>query len=337
MRKVLFIGLLLISTSIYSQKRLTFRDSLNKAELIVPRLSTKSVKSLIPSPKESIDTLDTDLDYIKIVLFADNTWRYEKDETMMANKDVFKENWNNTVTNPYQIKLSELPITNAIWIVDSMSNYCCPYQGKLHPHGKFGPRRGRMHHGVDLPFKLGTTIYAPFDGVVRLSSYVRGYGNMVIIRHENGIETYYGHLSKRSVKANDVIKAGDVLGLGGSTGRSTGPHLHFETRYLGHSFDPQWLIDFETGELRHRLFVLKKKYFSPYSNYDQDFEDEIYNHEQDLKEAAELAAMKWHIVRSGDTLSRIAVNNNTSISAICKLNGISAKSVLKIGRKLRVR
>ena len=82
---------------------------------------------------------------------------------------------------------------------------------------------------------------------------------------------------------------------------------------------------------------MKKKYFSPYSNYDQDFEDEIYNHEQDLKEAAELAAMKWHIVRSGDTLSRIAVNNNTSISAICKLNGISAKSVLKIGRKLRVR
>ena len=337
MRLLFILGLIFSPSLIFSQEKLTFRDSLNRAELVVPRLSRQSVKSLIPSAGESIDTLATELDYVKVVLYADNTWKYIKDEKAMIQKDVFTENWNNTQLNPYNIELSKLPITNAIWIVDSLSSYSCPYIGKLHPHGKFGIRRGRMHHGVDLPLKTGTPIYSPFDGIVRLSSYVNGYGNVVVIRHENGIETYYAHLSKRSVSVNDVIKSGDVLGLGGSTGRSTGPHLHFETRYLGHSFDPQWLINFETGELRHRLFVLKKKYFSPYSNYEQNFEDEIYNHEQDLKEAAELAAMRWHTVRSGDNLGRIAINNNTTVTAICRLNGISSRTVLKIGRKLRVR
>ncbi|MDE5955147.1 MAG: LysM peptidoglycan-binding domain-containing protein, partial [Bacteroidales bacterium] len=131
--------------------------------------------------------------------------------------------------------------------------------------------------------------------------------------------------------------AGQVIGLGGSTGRSTGPHLHFETRYKGLAFDPQWLIDFEKGELRHRLFVLKKKYFSPYSSYEQDFEDEILNEEDDKKEDAEKAAMKYYVIRSGDTLSKIARNNGTSVSALCRLNGITTSTTLKIGRKIRVR
>ena len=159
----------------------------------------------------------------------------------------------------------------------------------------------------------------------------------MIIRHENGLETFYGHLSERKVGENDWVNAGDVIGLGGSTGRSTGPHLHFETRYKGFAFDPQWLIDFKTGDLRHRLFVLKKKYFSPYSNYEQDFEDEFKNEEDDRREEAERAAMRFHTVKSGDTLGRIAINNGTTVSAICKLNGIKPDTVLKIGRKLRVK
>ena len=109
------------------------------------------------------------------------------------------------------------------------------------------------------------------------------------------------------------------------------------TRYNGFAFDPQWLVNFKTGELRHRLFVLKKKYFNIYSNYEQDFEDEWKNEEDDKREEAERKAMKWHVIRSGDTLSRIAVNNNTTISEICRLNGISRNTTLKIGRKLRVR
>ena len=158
-----------------------------------------------------------------------------------------------------------------------------------------------------------------------------------MIRHDNGLETFYAHLSKRNVEVGDWVNAGDVIGLGGSTGRSTGPHLHFETRHNGFAFDPQWLIDFEKGTLRHRLFVLKKKYFNIYSNYEQDFEDELKNEEDDKKEDAEREAMRWYTIKSGDTLGRIAINNGTTVNALCKLNGIKSTTTLKIGRKIRVR
>ena len=198
-------------------------------------------------------------------------------------------------------------------------------------------RRGRRHQGVDIPLKTGDPVYATFTGKVRMSKYLGAYGNVIVIRHENGIETFYAHLSKRHVEAGDWVNAGDVIGLGGSTGRSTGPHLHYETRYNGFAFDPQWLIDFKTGELRHRLFVLKKKYFNIYSNYEQDFDDEAKNEEEDKKEDAEKAAMKYYTIKSGDTLGRIAINNGTTVNALCRLNGITPKTTLKIGRRIRVR
>ncbi len=170
-----------------------------------------------------------------------------------------------------------------------------------------------------------------------MSKFFGAFGILVVIRHENGLETFYAHLSKRYVEAGDWVNAGDVIGEGGSTGRSTGPHLHFETRYKGFAFDPQWLIDFEKGVLRHRLFVLKKKYFNIYSNYEQDFEDEMKNDAEDKAEDAEKAAMKYYTIKSGDTLGRIAINNGTTVNALCRLNGITAKTVLKIGRRIRVR
>jgi murein DD-endopeptidase MepM/ murein hydrolase activator NlpD len=190
---------------------------------------------------------------------------------------------------------------------------------------------------VDLPLKTGEPIRAAFTGKVRISKYWGAYGNVVVIRHENGIETFYAHLSERLVEADQWVNAGDVIGYGGSTGRSTGPHLHFETRYKGYAFDPQWLIDFKTGQLRHRLFVLKKKYFNIYSNYEQDFDDEAKNEEEDKKEDAEREAMRWYTVKSGDTLSGIAYRNHTTVKEICRLNGIKPDVVLQIGKKLRVR
>ena len=308
-----------------------------RTQLVVPRPALEPVKSLTKSPSDPIDTLDTANEHIKVVLHADNTWHYYKTPGFQQVTGVFDEYWNETQSNPYGIELKDLPEQWSIWLVDSLDQFHCPFQGTIHPRGKFGVRRGRRHQGVDIPLKTGDPIYATFTGKVRMSKYLGAYGNIIVIRHDNGIETFYAHLSKRNVEVGDWVNAGDVIGLGGSTGRSTGPHLHFETRYNGFAFDPQWLIDFENGLLRHRLFVLKKKYFNIYSNYEQDFEDEMKNEEDDKKEDAEREAMRWYTIKSGDTLSRIAINNGTTVNELCRLNGISKTTTLKIGRKIRVR
>ena len=314
------------------------RIDTTRARLVIPRAALESVPTpLVKSPTDPIDTLDTANEFIKVILYADNTWQYYKTPEYQAVANVFDEHWTMGVTNPYGMQQADLPASWTIWLVDELDQYHCPFIGEVHPRGKFGPRRGRRHQGVDLPLKTGDPIYAAFTGKVRMSRYFGAFGNLVVIRHENGIETFYAHLSKRHVEEGQWVNAGDVIGLGGSSGRSTGPHLHFETRYNGFAFDPQWLIDFKTGKLRHRLFVLKKKFFNIYSNYEQDFEDEFKNHEEDKAEDAERAAMKYYTIRSGDTLSKIARNNGTTISELCRLNGISQNATLRIGKRIRVR
>lgn len=329
--------LTLVGLTGFAYPRSIVRIDTVRSHLVIPRPALQPLKSLVTSPSDPIDTLDTVNEHVKVVLFGDNTWQYYKTPDFKSIQGVYDNNWDESRTNPYGLQLSDLPVSWSLWLVDSLDQYHCPYQGDIHYRGKFGPRRGRRHQGVDLPLKTGDPIYAAFTGKVRLSRYMGAFGNLVVIRHENGLETFYAHLSKRLVEVGDWVNAGDVIGLGGSTGRSTGPHLHFETRYNGFAFDPQWLIDFKTGELRHRLFVLKKKYFDIYSNYEQDFEDEMKNHEEDKAEDAERAAMKWYVIRSGDTLSRIARNNGTTVNALCRLNGITPKTTLKIGRRIRVR
>ena len=297
------------------------------------------------------DTLDTGNPAVKVVLYNNGTYRYVKDPSTVAKDSVFTEFWDTRNVNPYNQTPESLPDRFSLWIVDTLDSYTCPYV--THPRSQFGYRHGRRHQGIDLPYPTGTPVAAAFDGKVRISDYVGGYGNLVVIRHANGLETFYGHLSRRDVSAGDWVSAGDIIGLGGSTGSSTGPHLHFETRYRGAAFDPSWLIDFETGTLRHRLLKIRSWYFNPNQRYIQnvDDEDEIFRtdeedrllaEEQAKKEAAaraaaEAAAMKYHTVRSGDTLSSIACKYHTSVAEICRLNGIKATTILQIGKRLRVR
>lgn len=320
------------------------RLTIKEAEKLVPREIRKPVKSMIPGEKPPVhDTLDTSDPAVKIILFNDGTWRYERDVRAFADSAVFRKAWNANELNPYRTKLEDLPYRVTLCLADSASRFCCPRQVKV--FSPFGWRRRRNHTGVDLPLPTGTPVYAAFDGRVRVSMYNRGYGNVVVVRHASGLETTYAHLKERNVQSGDYVSAGDVIGLGGSTGRSTGPHLHFETRYEGYAFDPQWLIDFETGTLRHGYFVLKRKYLSNTSRYypeSEDEEDEIYKaEEQDRAEAEriakEMAAAQYHTVKSGDTLYGLAAKYHTTVGAICKLNGISASTPLKIGKKLRVK
>ena len=338
MRKIFLAALVFMAGALsVSYASNPVRIDTARTRLVVPRPALEPLKSLITSPSDPIDTLDTANEHIKVILRADNTWSYYKTPGFQQVSGVYDDHWNDSQPNPYGIGLDELQDQWSIWLVDSLDQYHCPFQGSVYYRGKFGIRRGRRHQGVDLPLKTGDPIYATFTGKVRVSKYWGAFGNLVIIRHDNGLETFYAHLSKRNVEVGDWVNAGDVIGLGGSTGRSTGPHLHFETRYNGFAFDPQWLIDFEKGILRHRLFVLKKKYFNIGSNYEQDFDDELKNEEDDKKEDAEREAMRWYTIKSGDTLGRIAINNGTTVNAICKLNGIKPTTTLKIGRKIRVK
>ena len=285
----------------------------------------------------TVDTLPTGNDAVKIVLYNDNTWRYIRSRDIPQDSTVYAKYWDTNTISPYNdVQLNQLPSSVAISLVDSLKHYHYPYKGRI--SSRYGPRRNRNHHGVDLPLKDGEPVYAPFDGRVRYSQNTKtGYGNLVIIRHDNGLETYFGHLSSRKVEAGDWVTAGEVVGLGGNTGRSTGPHLHFETRYYGQSFDPERLIDFNSGLLRRETFLLRKGYFNIYSKYDQNFDDEIANEEDDKREAAEAAALRYYVVRKGDTLSAIAARNHTTVSRLCQLNGIKSTTVLSIGKRLRVR
>ena len=321
------------------------QDSVTVLGRKVPRNAIEPVKSMEAPKSNPIDTLDSKVPGVGIVLYNDNTWRYVKSDSYTEDNSIFTEYWDNKSSNPYKFPIDSLSEYWAVWLVDSLSGYHAPQTGNV--YSKFGYRHGRKHQGVDIPMPRGNELYAVFDGKVRMSTTMGGYGNLVVIRHNNGLETFYGHLSRRDVKEGDIVHAGDVIGLSGNTGRSTGPHLHFETRYCGLTFDPQRIIDFQTGDLRQRMMVLKRRYFNAASRYDQNFDDEFLNEEDDQKaleeqkrKEAEAAAkaITYHTVRSVDCLSRIAARYHTSVSAICRLNkGLTANSTLKIGRKIRVR
>lgn len=340
-RTVIFVLAALVPLASFAQ---TGRLTLKEAERLVPREIKKPVKSMIPGERPMVhDTLDTSDPAVKIILCNDGTWHYGRNLPAMADSAVFRKSWKLNELNPYRTKFSDIPWKITLCLADSASRFCCPRQVKV--FSPFGRRGRRNHMGVDLPLSTGTPVYAAFDGRVRCSMYNRGYGNVVVIRHASGLETTYAHLSERKVDAGDYVSAGDIVGLGGSTGRSTGPHLHFETRYEGHAFDPQWLMDFGTGTLRHGYFVLKRSRLSPDSKYypqSEEEEEEIYKTEEEERAeeeriAKEMAAARYHTVKSGDTLLGLAAKYNTSVNAICKLNGITPSTILKIGRKLRVK
>ena len=289
-----------------------------------------------------VDTLDINDGRLLLVLRDDHTWYYIKNYDLLSLDAVFTEAWQTNVTDPYRLPLDSLDFRNTICLVDSASVFVCPNQTRV--YSKFGYRHGRQHQGVDLPLKTGTPVYAAFDGRVRMSEYHSGYGNLIILRHENGLETFYGHLSKRKVEVGDWVRAGDEIGLGGSTGRSTGPHLHFETRYKGYAFDPEWIADYETGKLRSNIFVLRRSYLNASSRYvpqSLDEEDDVYAADEKIIEeeqriAAELAARRYYTVRSGDTLSTIAAKHGKSLKTIQRLNPGVNSNRLRIGQKIRV-
>ena len=285
-----------------------------------------------------VDTLPTADKHLSIVLFNDNSWRYIRTAEIEPDSTAFTRYWSTEKISPYRdsVKLSSIPSAVPITLVDSLRSYRYPIKGRI--TSRYGLRRKVNHNGIDIALKVGDTICSTFNGVVRFSKATEtGYGTLVIVRHDNGIETYHGHLSKRLVEAGDRVVAGQPIALGGNSGRSTGPHLHFECRYMGQSFDPERLIDFRTGDLRRDHLLLKRSYFSIYSKYEQDWNGEKVLADADKKENELSAERRYYKVRSGDYLGLIAKRNYTTVAAICRLNGIKADAVLPIGKVLRVK
>lgn len=319
-------------------------------------LTTPKLEDLPCYPMDTLDTVDPD---VKVVIYTNNTWSFHYPEkSRLTAGDVFRQHWDTTQVFAYKtIELKDLPQSVEIDLVNDISGFHSPIVGRV--FSKYGPRGRRNHNGVDVPLKTGEPIYATFCGKVRYARYNSGgFGNLVIIRHGNGLETWYAHLSRCNVRVNDYVKAGAVIGFGGSTGRSRGPHLHFEMRYCDQTFDPERLIDFETGDLRYITFELEKTYFSIYSRSsdkleEDDFEGSVLGAGEDLTsedilknieahEQAQLAKPKptdplYHTIRNGDTLSKIARQYGTTVSNLCKLNNITSTTTIRAGKRLRVR
>lgn len=341
LRKTLTLCLMMLVAGVVSAQNTTNnkinKDSLPADAIIVKRVPLASGEAFDVKDVLVVDTIPSTSEGLSIVLYNDNTWRYVRNRDIdVLDETIYTQNWDTSKIHAYNVELKDLPMSMVIDLVDTLKSYHYPFKGRV--TSKYGPRRRGIHQGTDIDLETGDPIYATFDGRVRHTTYVaRGYGHLIIIRHDNGLETFYAHLSEVNVKPGDWVTAGQVIGKGGNTGRSTGSHLHYEMRYKGHSFDPERLINFTTGDLRRETFLLKRTYFSPYSRFTQDFDEEIQSDEEDKKIAAEAAAIKYHIVKRGDTLGRIAINNHTTVTKLCQLNGIKKTSTLRIGQRIRVR
>lgn len=225
--------------------------------------------------------------------------------------------WDSQKLNPYAMDVTKLTDTLSLRLYNPAreEHWAMPIEVKR-ISSLFGFRRFRWHYGIDLPLTVGDSVVSAFDGIVRITQYERlGYGNYIVVRHKNGLETLYGHLSKTLVKVGDEVKAGQLIGRGGNTGRSTGPHLHFEVRYMGNPIDPEEFFDFENKEIKMDVFHMHAGVF--------DY----------LSEAKKIT---YHRVRSGDTLSGISKKYGVSVSKLMALNGLRQNSVLRIGQNLRV-
>lgn len=279
-----------------------------------------------------IDTLSTQEKFLKVILFDNGSWMYYDVPKPDLPDFITNDHWMTNQVHAYvDLKDADLPDEVDLVLCDSLHGWHIPGEGRIVSTYKM--RRGRKHQGVDLGVPFGEPIYAAFDGIVRAAlppKLTGGYGNVVVLRHANGLETYYGHLTQYIVETDDLVKAGEIIGYCGSTGRSTGPHLHFETRYLGQSFDPERIFDFQEETLRDTIFTLKKHYFSIYSHEGQsDNESQVASKQVEPKHVT-------HTVKKGDTLSSIAKKYGTTVKKICKLNNISEKKTLKIGQKITV-
>ncbi|MDO4789575.1 MAG: M23 family metallopeptidase [Porphyromonas sp.] len=287
------------------------KDSL----IVADNLKVKDVrrtKELNKAIEESIaiELEREKLDFPAIDVYGENSWHSKSVNPLIGDAIV-------AIPDTYDIDCTQFtsPLDNETLRVTSRYGYRKRYR--------------RMHYGIDLGLKIGDSVRVAFDGKVRMVNYERkGYGHYVVVRHPNGLETVYGHLSRAIVTEDQVVKAGDVIALGGNTGRSSGPHLHFETRFMGIPINPELIIDFSTGVPHNDVYTFVR------GRHRETGATLASSRRSSASSTSKNIVV--HRVKSGDTLSAIASRYGTSVNKICKLNGITPKTTLKIGRALRI-
>lgn len=271
--------------------------------------------------------------------------------------------WNNTRGRDYGVaKPKEYNI--------DLRHFCMPCDSRLvTSHYGYRPQFGRNHYGTDIKLYVGDTVRSAFAGKIRVVAYeAKGYGNYVIIRHDNGLETVYGHMSKHLVRENQVVRAGEPIGLGGNTGRSTGSHLHFETRFLGEYIDPEILFDFQAHDVKADCYVYRSNGKGsllgvPYhaeapmmastsvassgrnvetasaektkEEASAKKEKAVASKESAKKKDGNKSKKRIHSVQKGDTLYSIAHKYDITVEQLCKLNHISESATIRPGQVLK--
>lgn len=255
----------------------------------------------------------------QINLFIAN--RPERAQDLVAEKDtsMYPANnhylsWNTQIPFPYPDKLWREDSTVELRLVGPMEGgFYNPKTGVLTSH--YGWRDGRNHNGIDFDLEVWDSVRTAFDGMVRVARYYGGFGRVVVIRHDNGLESLYAHLHRFKCEPGQRVQAGDVIGLGGSSGHSTGSHLHWELRYKGKPLNPETFMSFEDGTLNNDTLVLRKTKYGY---------------------AAFPKGARFHVVKKGDFLHKIAQQYGTTTNTLCELNGIKRNKVLIVGEKIRV-
>jgi len=241
-------------------------------------------------------------------------------QEILKNDSFFFRNWNTQYVHIPEKSPISASDSVELYLIKESEQFFFNYWGVF--FWGYGMRWGRMHRGLDLGLNIGDSVYSSFNGIVRYAQFNSGgYGNCVVIRHFNGIETLYGHLDKLLCEPGDLVLAGELIGLGGTTGRSTGPHLHFETRYRGNSFNPELIIDKNSGNLFSHTYKLSKN----------EITDPV------SASSGSSSSSRYHVVKSGETLSGIARKYGTTVSKLQRLNNISNPNKLRIGQRIKVR
>jgi len=295
------------------------------------RLTQEDVKKI----KEELNLVATNIEIKGQSLLIDSAllkMRLEAEEELFPADDVYDGEWNNEFIKAYSTAL--IPDSFKI----DVREFVMPFQGHVTSH--FGVRRRRYHYGTDIKLQIGDTVVAAFDGKVRIKKDQgrrKGYGKYLVLRHPNGLETVYGHLSGYLVDLDENVKAGQPIALGGNTGRSTGSHLHFEFRFLGMPLNPEEIVDFENECTFDESYMFVKARSQKY-NYASS---RAKSRTQQARSKASSSSVKaagsitYHRIEKGDTLGAIAAKHKTTVANLCRLNNISIKTKLMPGKVLR--